>query len=315
MTKNRFLKIFAGLISALILFSCNDSSDDLHKEKEMRLLRQYLELNNITAEPVSSGLYYIPVSEGAGDKPGKDHWVIIRYTGKLINDKVFDTTDEALALTSKIHSNAALYGNRRLYMGSMAVQGVMEGLMMMREGGTATLIIPSHLGHGSNSTGLIPSYSTLVYDIELVKVIKDPVKYEAEMIDNYLAMYADSVHLSGWTEVAVEESKFYFLELVEGSGEEIPEDADEVRLFYHGTLADGRVFDSNMGGSAFSFVIGTQKTIVGFEEAVKLMRKDGRSRVLIPSELGYGTSGSGQKIAGYTPLVFDLNLFDIKKKE
>jgi FKBP-type peptidyl-prolyl cis-trans isomerase FkpA len=315
MTKNCVPKITVTLISLLFLFSCNDSSDDLRKEKEMRLLRQYLELNNITVEPTASGLYYIPLSEGTGDKPGRNHWVIIRYTGKLINDKVFETTDEAVAISNKLHSTSVLYGNRRLSLESLSVQGVVEGLMMMREGGTATLILPSHLGFGSTATAVVPAYSTLVYEVELIRVINDPVEYEAEMIDDYLSMYADSTHLSDWVEVKVEESKFYYLELVEGSGEEMPEDSDEVRVFYHGTLTDGRVFDSNMRGSAFNFVIGARSTIPGFEEAIKQMKKEGRSRVLIPSELGYGVIGSGMKITGYTPLVFELNLFDIKKKE
>ena len=302
------VKYFVPALVLLIAFSCDDNSNHLHKEKEMRLLKQYLEAKNITAEPESSGLYFIPTNEGSGIKPEMDHWVIIRYTAKTINDNIFDTTDEKVAISNNIYSASIIYGDKRLPLASTAIAGVREGLMMMREGGHATLIIPSHLGYGSAGIGRVPPYSTLIYDIELVKVIKDPVAYEKQIIENYIAMYADSSHLA----VTKMNSGLYYIEISEGTGDNLPEEDDIVSVYYNGTLTDGRVFDSNTGSSAYTFTIGANQTIKGFEEGVKLMKKEGRSRLVIPSSIGYGKEGSGDKIPGFTPLVFDIKLADIR---
>ncbi|MDE7149325.1 MAG: FKBP-type peptidyl-prolyl cis-trans isomerase, partial [Bacteroidales bacterium] len=49
-------------------------------------------------------------------------------------------------------------------------QGMDEGLMMMRQGDKATLIIPFQLGYGDRDLGMIPPYSALVFEMEIVSV-------------------------------------------------------------------------------------------------------------------------------------------------
>jgi len=303
--------ILKALVTAATVFlfvGCNKNPVDIGLEKEMRLLRQYLDSRNITTEPQSSGLYYINQSEGTGDKPGNDDWVIIRYTGKMINDRVFDTTDERVAISHNIYSSSIIYGDKRISMALLGVQGFREGLMLMREGGSATLIMPSNLGYGSVGTGGIPPYTTLIYDIELVKVIKDPVRYEQDLIDGYIGLYADSLHL----EVELMESGLRYISIVEGTGDKVPEQSSMVSVYYRGVFIDGRVFDTNIGGSLFTFYIGENRVIPGFEEGIKQMRSGGRARIVVPSLLGYGEPGSGSKIPGFTPLVFDLNLVNVQ---
>jgi FKBP-type peptidyl-prolyl cis-trans isomerase len=302
------LVVLTAVISSFFILSCNDRDDELQKEKELRLLKQYLELKSISVEPVSSGLYFIPTFEGTGAKPQQQHWVIIRYTGRLVNDRMFDTTEENKARNNNIYSSSIMYGDKRLPIASLPVKGVQEGLMLMNEGSRATLIIPSHLAFGKEGAGIVPSYSTLVYDIELVKVISNPELYEKEMIDDYIAQYNDSTHLV----VEKKVSGLYYIEILEGTGENTPQPANRVSVYYEGRLTDGRVFDTNMGGTVMSFDIGALQMIEGFEEAVKLMKTEGRSRVVIPSSIGYGPLGSGTKIVGFTPLVFDLVLTAIE---
>ncbi len=299
------------LLTALTLFmaSCDDDSDIL-KEKEMRLLKQYIEANNIEVEPQSSGLYFISEGGGTGTHPEASDWTTIRYTAKLINNRIFDSTDEDIARTNGLFSSSVLYGDRRIELSTLGLAGVRDGLKLMKEGEKATLIIPSHLAYGRHGTNLIPPYSTLIYDIELVRVIKDPVIYEKQMIDEYLAQYTDSTHLSVETK-EFDIFEFYYIELEAGSGEDYPDEAKSVDIYYTGRLTDGRIFDTKTSGTPFNFVLGEASTIVGFEEAVKLMKTGGKSRVLIPSSLAYGILGQSN-IPGYTPLVFDLELLEIR---
>ncbi len=121
-------------MAVMVFFSCDDGSDNLNKEKELRLLKQYLEANNITVEPESSGLYYILSKEGSGTNPGINDWVIIRYTARLINNRIFDTTDESTAISNNIYSTSILYGDKRMEIQQMGLTGVREGLLLMKEG-------------------------------------------------------------------------------------------------------------------------------------------------------------------------------------
>ncbi len=302
------LRYFIIVFAIVTIASC-DNNKELGQEKEKRYLSQYLDSKNIDIEPLSSGLYYISNVEGAGIMPEIDDWVIIQYTAKMINDNVLDTTDEELAIINGLYSTLNLYGARRISLNSIAVKGVQEGLMLMKEGGEGTFIIPSHLAYGNRTSVGIPPYTTLIYDVELIKVIKNPVEYENQMIEDYISMYSDSAHLV----VEKRTSGLYYIEISEGTGDSKPEENDDVSVYYHGSLTDGRIFDSNIGGNSYTFTIHGNSAISGFEEGVSLMKKNGTSRILIPSSLGYGTEGSGDKIVGYTPLVFDLELIDIQK--
>lgn len=129
------------------------------KEEEM-ILKSFLQHESIKQEPTNSGLYYIEEKKGNGKAPKAGDRVIVNYTGTLISGKVFDSTlmrNEPFEFT---------YG-----VGEV-IQGWDEGLSYMREGGKARLIIPSHLAYGEKGyPGLIAPNSTLIFEIELIKVI------------------------------------------------------------------------------------------------------------------------------------------------
>jgi FKBP-type peptidyl-prolyl cis-trans isomerase FkpA len=75
---------------------------------------------------------------------------------------------------------------------------------------------------------------------------------------------------------------------------------------YSDTAADhkGTQFDSGK----FSFTLGQNQVVPGFEQGVLGMKVGGQRTVLIPSSLGYGASGSGSKIPPNAGLVFDIAL-------
>ncbi len=302
-------KIYYVFLVLLLLLaqSCDDNSNIL-QEREMRLLEIYLKQNGITEKPLQSGLYYIPEVEGTGLKAESSDFVLVLYTAQLIDGKVFDTTDEQLAIIKGIHSNTVLYGHSKIKLEKLNIKGIEEGLKLMKEGGKARLIIPSKLGYGPKIINNVPAYSTLIYDIELVKVIRDPVAFESEEIQNYIAQYSDSMHLVVATKSFQSGSvthNWYYIQLNEGQGDSIKKDY-KVYLYYEGRLVDGRVIDRNFGNtSPFNFTVGGTGAIKGMDLAVQEMKKDGKARVLIPSALGYGEAGSG-KVPAFSPLVFDI---------
>ena len=90
----------------------------------------------------------------------------------------------------------------------------------------------------------------------------------------------------------------------------MPGPTDTVVVHYKGTFLDGTVFDSSEGREPATFPL--NGVIAGWTEALQLMRKGGEARLILPSAMAYGPRGAGQDIPPYTPLVFDVQLLEIR---
>lgn len=106
-----------------------------------------------------SGLQYEVIDEGAGPKPSATDRVMVHYTGTLIDGTVFDSSVE--------RGEPATFGVNQV------IPGWVEALQMMNEGAKWRLFIPSNLAYGPNGAGgAIGPDSTLIFDVELLKVLK-----------------------------------------------------------------------------------------------------------------------------------------------
>lgn len=95
----------------------------------------------------------------------------------------------------------------------------------------------------------------------------------------------------------------------EGKGAK-PKAIDKVRVHYHGTLINGVVFDSSVErGEPAEFPLNA--VIPGWTEILQLMPVGSKWRVVIPSELAYGSRGAGDVIRPNMTLIFEIELLDI----
>ena len=122
--------------------------------------REFLEENakNDSVTQTESGLQYMVLKEGTGAKPGPTDEVTVHYTGRLINGTVFDSSVER--------------GEPATFAVGQVIPGWVEGLQLMREGAAYRLFIPSNLAYGPHGTGPIKPNSTLIFDVQLLKVEK-----------------------------------------------------------------------------------------------------------------------------------------------
>lgn len=102
-----------------------------------------------------SGLQYKVITEGTGKKPKATDIVQVHYTGKLIDGTVFDS--------SKGDKPVEFPLNR-------VIPGWTEALQLMKEGAKWELYIPANLAYGPRGSGAIEPYSTLIFEVELLKV-------------------------------------------------------------------------------------------------------------------------------------------------
>lgn len=122
--------------------------------------KEYL-ANNAKEEGVKvteSGLQYLVVKKGNGKKPGPNDVVTVHYTGRLIDGTVFDSSVER--------------GEPATFAVGQVIPGWVEGLQLMSEGSAYRLFIPSELAYGEHGTGPIQPNSTLIFDVQLLKVGK-----------------------------------------------------------------------------------------------------------------------------------------------
>ena len=109
------------------------------------------------AEKTASGLMYVVTEEGKGASPTRGATVSVHYTGKLLNGQVFDSS------VQRGEPIQFPVGAGRV------IPGWDEGIMMMKEGGKRTLVIPPNLGYGARGAGgVIPPNAWLVFEVELV---------------------------------------------------------------------------------------------------------------------------------------------------
>jgi len=135
--------------------ACTNESD---KWKDLN--EKFLE-NNKTKNGVvtlKDGLQYKILTQGVGLKPTVGSYVQIVYSGKLIDGTVFDTT---MNDTTWVNTASSSYV-------SSYVAGFQEALTRMNTGSRWEVYIPQSLGYGSDGYGTIPSYSTLIFDVQLI---------------------------------------------------------------------------------------------------------------------------------------------------
>lgn len=121
--------------------------------------KTFLENNKKTAgvKTTASGLQYIVLKEGSGVHPAATDTVTAHYKGTLLSGKQFDSSydrNEPLALPL----------NR-------VIPGWTEGIQLMQPGSKYKFFIPYNLAYGERGAGQdIPPYSTLIFEVELLKI-------------------------------------------------------------------------------------------------------------------------------------------------
>ena len=125
-------------------------------EKAASELNAYLEKNGVVAQPTSTGLYYVKTQDGTGEKPSKGSTVKAHYTGCLLDGTVFDTSIERGEPIEFV-----------LGVGQV-IPCWDEGIAMMSKGEKAVLYIPYYLAYGDRDLAVIPPFSNLVFEVELI---------------------------------------------------------------------------------------------------------------------------------------------------
>lgn len=271
-----------------------DSSNDI--------LNQYIKSNNILVEPFPSGLYYIEINEGKGKQPVKGEKVRIRYIAKLLNSRVIDNSMDTII--------EIMLGKNQIF------PGMEEGIMNMRKGGKAQLVIPYDLAFGEEGSSIVPPYSALNIEIELVDIVdKESVAKEQQdekrmSVEKSKKIFDKYILDNGLTNNKINNGLTYRV-IEEGFGDK-PMNNSKVKVHYIGKLIDGTIFDSSYErNQPFEFTLGKGSVLPGWDMAVSVMRLGEKAEFVMSQELVYKDYSLGM-IEPYSNLIYEIELIDIE---
>ncbi len=277
--------IIALLAFATLQASAQDKSKEKPKEKTKEEAPiQSVKVQNPKTITTASGLIYTITEKGNGKKAQKGDKISVHYTGKFTNDSVFESSlQSGTPFSFRVGQEAV-------------IKGWDEVFLLLQEGDKATIKLKPELAYGDKSSGAIPANSTLIFDVQFLKILQAGIK---------------PFDVKGKDTVTTKSGLKYIMVKLNKTGEATS--GKKVSINYTGFMRNGKMFDSSIDrGQPLVADVGKGRLFPGLDEAVALMRKGEKGRFIIPSALAFGERGGGP-IPPNTDIIMDLEIAEVKE--
>ena len=334
----------AILIVASVLGACAEKVEDDIEGKRKLAFETWMELYGDGATRLPTGVYVKKLSsssESSVIKPPVDgNWVSLDYTGRaLYSGNIFVTRDSATARLLGSFEYYTHYVPEFVKFSKTdtvgVIQGVYDALATMNEGDVVRAYIPPSLAYGTNGSSFSGGYQgqtsavggdvAIIMDLELKKIVADPVAYETEQVQQFAYN-----HWGKRVDDTIAKNVYrQTLELGKKDTLTVSDDTT-VCVYYVGRFLDGFIFDTNIADTArkyniYDSSIGTKydslkistngtdtSYIAGFYKAIVGMKFGETAETVFTSLYGYGsaaqTPDDGTWINPYTPLRYTIEV-------
>lgn len=282
-----FLKYTFVSTLLVSLFAACDKEYESIEQVDERKIQTYIKAQNLNLVKDPSGIYYQILTAGTGETPKNSEVVFYMYTAKSVDGKEYFTADS--------------YATGTNFLGYVRPDGWRLALNKISKGGKVRVVFPSTLGFGRNGAGVFEGNEVLDSELEIFDVAT-----QAEMDDVLINRFITAQSLAGFIKLP---GGVYYKILSPGTGTEEVKLTSSITMAYTGRLLNQKIFDSATTAKPYTSKL--ENLIAGWKDALPLIKKGGKIRLLIPSALGYGAGGSGS-IPPNSVLDFDIELTDVK---
>ena len=292
-----FLCLF---LSVGAFVSCQKTLEEERAYAEDKNIEKYILSKNWKFTKVG-GVYTVVRVPSYGYQVAQGDTIAFWYKGYTLDGKVFDTNIKSEARKAKLDTVIRSFDSLVTIAGKgNLIKGLDDGLLMIQNQELATILFSSSFGFNGNAIGPVKQWSSLAYDIKLVKVNGVGIQNEKA--------YIGSLNLQG-NGFTLDTSGLYYKYLVSGTNP-IPTIKDTIYGWYKGTLPNGTVL-KDLGEGNQQIVLSNSEIPEGVRLGFMLTKSGGSADLVIPSFLGFGNKGIGV-VGPYQTLLYQIRLDSIK---
>ncbi|MFC1223577.1 FKBP-type peptidyl-prolyl cis-trans isomerase [Pedobacter sp. BG31] len=289
---NKFTKLglFAILLATIIFSSCKKEYESIQSIDDAAI-QTYLKQNNLsfTKDP-TKGYYYKITAQGTGSAVANQDSVYYTYTFKTLSGQVLQQTSDLMILGTYLGYTDQFRINSQTV--NYVFAPVREVLTKLNRGGSATLIMPSHLAFGKNGVSAlnIGSNENILVDLVMYAQSKrheiDELEINKFITNNNLTLTKDP-------------SRARYSIITPGTGTVAINLSSTIAVNYTLRTLDGvqvqSVTDGSYSSTLGDLIKGWQLVIPG------KLTAGGKMRLIIPADLAYGS----------TPLDYDIEIVSV----
>lgn len=327
-------KTYIAILSAVMMLtmSCAKDQKPGANDSAKRYFDAWISINHPDAKYVSPGVYILTEDEviGTGETLPDSSYAMVSCTARLLDGTISYTTDAEVAKRLGIYDKTDYYGTEVWsFCQGYCTRGAYEAIKGMKVGGSRTVIVPSWLRsyewHDSEEAYLKKSNSDsdIIYEIKLIDYAKDMYQYQLDSMRRYSDKYLGGIDTL---------SAGFFYKQISFPKDTVSFPSDTtVYINYIGRLLNGQVFDTtikdtakvwgiynssrsygpvaiNWGENMEDIQMDGSDVITGFKKTLWQMRSMEKGIGMFNSGMGYDTTGQGDMIPGYSPLIFEIEL-------
>lgn len=329
------------LAAAVIAISgCAKHAPAGANEANKRYFDAWMHINHPDLQPTGLGIYVLEEEAGTGDEVKVDGYVKLDFITTDLEGNISAFTDAETAKQLGTYNSSNYYGAKfQVTAEGSLPAGLAEALIGMKVGGHKKVIIPSWLMNYSvyetaeEYLAEAATTETTIYDFTVTDFTSDITDWEIGQIGDYFAKNTDVFGNMTAADSLKGHKGFYYKTITPATDTTAFKKDSTVYINYTGKLLDGTVFDTTdertakdngiwsssktyepvyvkWGEEYSEITMGSSgsEVIPGFALTLWQMREFEKGVGVFISGYGYGASGSGETIPGYSPLIFEIEI-------
>lgn len=284
------------------LMSCKKTLEDERAGNESKVIESFISKKkwSYTKE---NGLYHIAHNTNFGYHVAKGDTIRFNFKAYTLSGLIFETNIKGEAKKAGLDTTVRTFEPLKIIAGgSSLIEGLEDGLLLLKENDSATIILPSTKGYGDNAVGPVEPNSPIAFDIKLISVNNAQIEQEKS--------YISSLNLTGSGYACDAISGLYYKFSPEGEGVITPTLKDTIYCWYKGTLFDGTVIEE-VKSDNIMVILSSTRLRDGLKQGFLKTKKGGITDLVLPSYLGFGNNGNDM-VSPYETLKYQIRLDSIK---